>query len=179
MISALALCLHLEKKMPDIPYKHTIVSISCRQHVDPYLVAAIIRHESRFRPRIIVRERDGHLSVGLMQIKLVTARSIGFRGNLRKLESPWVNIWYGVRYLKKKMRASATIWDAVAAYNAGIAKWRPGYGYRNNRYVRNVWRYYKQYTGRHLRTPSQEHWKSLLVRMRRNITLNGTLFAAR
>src|ERR1700726_2347717 len=59
------------------------------------LVHRVIVRESRYQPRLI--GRGG--TIGLMQIKLSTARSLGYTGDAEGLRDPNTNLTYGVRYL--------------------------------------------------------------------------------
>ena len=159
MILSTALCLHL--LLPPVPYRHTIRSLSCRFGVDPRLVAAIVSTESHFRRIVRVREPDGRYSYGLMQVKAETARMMGFRGSPRRLYSPWLNLYYGIRYLKSRLQHYPFVWDAVSAYNAGHPLWHD-LSYRNRRYVRRVWRRYHRLTGTPSLPPEEE---KILVRL--------------
>jgi tetratricopeptide (TPR) repeat protein len=97
--------------------------------VDPALLAAVIREESRFDPRAV----SPAAARGLLQLTLPTARRIaretGFRLlRARDLERPEVSIPLGAAYLaelsRRFPRAEAAV---VAAYNAGpdqAALWR-------------------------------------------------------
>lgn len=139
----MALCMQISLP-PEMPYRKTIQTISCRNGIDPRLVASVIWTESRFRAKMIRTEKDGHLSVGLMQIKRSTAREIGFRGPLRKLMIPWINVFYGVKYLKNRIRHYSYGWDSVSAYNGGRPLWsRTRFRYLNHGYVLSVWRHYR------------------------------------
>lgn len=167
MLIPLAVCMTLSLP-PAIPYRHMIQTISCRQGVDPRLVSSIIETESRFRKWKIRREWDGSTSVGLMQIKIETARQIGFHGNYRRLLLPWINVYYGVRYLRLKLLRYPFIWDAVSAYNAGRSLWSSSrYRYRNGLYVRRVWKRFLDLDGIPKNTPSPEYQKRVQLIMNR------------
>src|SRR5271168_5340117 len=59
------------------------------------LVHRVIMRESRYQPRLV-----GHGgTIGLMQIKLATARGLGYAGNAEGLCDPNANLTYGVKYL--------------------------------------------------------------------------------
>ncbi len=64
-------------------------------------VRQIIRRESNFNPRAV-----DHGNYGLMQIRLGTARSLGYRGTAEGLLDPEVNLTYGMRYLVGAYRAA-------------------------------------------------------------------------
>src|SRR6202007_24656 len=59
------------------------------------LVHRVIVRESRYRPGLV--GRGG--TIGLMQIKLATARSLGYTGSAEGLRDPNTNLLYGVKYL--------------------------------------------------------------------------------
>lgn len=63
------------------------------------LARAVIRQESNFNPRAANRG-----NFGLMQIRLGTARAIGFRGDARALMNPETNLTWGMRYLGRAWR---------------------------------------------------------------------------
>jgi soluble lytic murein transglycosylase-like protein len=59
------------------------------------LVHRVIVRESRYQPRLV--GRGG--TIGLMQIKLSTARSLGYTGSAEGLRDPDTNLTYAVKYL--------------------------------------------------------------------------------
>lgn len=59
------------------------------------LVHRVVRRESRYRPHLV--GKGG--AMGLMQIKVATARGLGYRGSARGLLDPETNLTYAVRYL--------------------------------------------------------------------------------
>jgi len=64
-------------------------------------VRQVIRRESNFNPRAV-----DHGNYGLMQIRLGTARALGYRGAATGLLDPEVNMTYGMRYLAGAYRAA-------------------------------------------------------------------------
>src|ERR1700686_2519163 len=66
------------------------------------LVHRVIVHESRYRPALV--GRGG--TIGMMQIKLATARSLGYTGTAAGLRDPNTNLTYAVRYLAGAYRAA-------------------------------------------------------------------------
>jgi len=66
------------------------------------LVHRVIVRESRYQPRLV--GRGG--TIGLMQIKLATARSLGYTGNAEGLRDPNTNLTYAVKYLAGAYRAA-------------------------------------------------------------------------
>ncbi len=131
--------------------------------LDPYLVAALIRQESRFTPEAVspVGAR------GLMQLMPSTANRLARQAGrpeptARELERPEINIEHGTAYLRELFdRYDASLDKILAAYNAGedaVAKWErrfPGVGpdefverisYRETRdFVKAVLRNYRVY----------------------------------
>jgi soluble lytic murein transglycosylase-like protein len=71
-------------------------------HVPEALVHRVIQRESRYQPQLI--GRGG--TIGLMQIKLATARGLGYSGSAEGLRDPETNLTYGVRYLAGAYRAA-------------------------------------------------------------------------
>ena len=77
--------------------------------------------------RIIVRESKYQASllgsggaIGLMQIKLATARALGYTGDATGLRDPETNLKYGIKYLAGAFRAAHGEYDrAVKYYAAG------------------------------------------------------------
>jgi soluble lytic murein transglycosylase-like protein len=81
------------------------------------LIYNVIRIESRFRPNVTGTSGE----VGLMQIKLATARSVGFTGTRRELYQPEINIRYGSRYLAQAYaKANGDSCIAAMYYNQGL-----------------------------------------------------------
>ena len=84
--------------------------------------------------------KDGATSsLGVCQIKLATARGLGFKGNEQQLMNPKINVYYAAKYLNKQItRYQGDVQKAVAAYNAGT--YRPGLNgkAKNHNYVRKV-----------------------------------------
>ncbi len=96
-----------------------LINTYARKHGVPSTLAhAIVRVESNFNPK--ARGRAGE--VGLMQIKLATARLMGYRGSKKGLYDPETNIKYGMKYLggAHKLSGGDTC-GTVLRYNAGHA----------------------------------------------------------
>jgi soluble lytic murein transglycosylase-like protein len=66
------------------------------------LVHRVIVRESRYQPALV--GRGG--TIGLMQIKLATARSLGYTGSAEGLRDPNTNLTYAVKYLAGAYRAA-------------------------------------------------------------------------
>ncbi len=110
-----------------------IAQAAARAGVDPYLVAAVIREESRFDPQALSPAG----AYGLMQLMPGTARGAA-RGlglpppDVRALSDPATNITLGTVVLAGELRRFGRPDLALAAYNAGpeaVRRWqtqRPG-----------------------------------------------------
>ena len=83
------------------------------------LLTAMCWEESRHRPKVInMHDGVGH-SRGICQLKLGTAKGLGFRGRPSDLYNPIVNISYAAKLLRLHYDKYQS-WDkAVVAYNAG------------------------------------------------------------
>jgi soluble lytic murein transglycosylase-like protein len=80
------------------------------------LVHRVIVRESKYHPSLV--GRGG--AIGLMQIKLSTARGLGYTGTAEGLRDPETNLTYAVRYLAGAYRAANGNNDrAVHYYAAG------------------------------------------------------------
>ncbi|HMK43951.1 MAG TPA: transglycosylase SLT domain-containing protein [Dissulfurispiraceae bacterium] len=101
-------------------YRGEIEDAAARTGLDPYLLLAVIREESRFASD--ARSIAGAL--GLMQLMPETAKRIAseidtpFRGN-ESLTHPKTNVVLGAAYLSRLIGEFGGIPYAVAAYNAG------------------------------------------------------------
>jgi soluble lytic murein transglycosylase-like protein len=81
---------------------------------------AVVTLESGYRPRIV---HAGNY--GLMQVRLSTARSMGFRGTPAQLVEPDTNLRLGMRYLGRAWKLSnADHCRAIALYRTGFASSR-------------------------------------------------------
>lgn len=79
------------------------------------LVHRVIMRESRYQPHLI-----GHGgTIGLMQIKLATARGLGYTGDAAGLRDPQTNLTYGVKYLAGAYHAANGDHGRAISYYAG------------------------------------------------------------
>ena len=82
--------------------------------VPAVLVHRVIVRESRYQPALV-----GHGgTIGLMQIKLATARSLGYTGDAAGLRDPNTNLTYAVKYLAGAYRAAKGDYDRAVHYFA-------------------------------------------------------------
>ncbi|MBX6327499.1 MAG: lytic transglycosylase domain-containing protein [Pseudolabrys sp.] len=77
------------------------------------LVRRVIARESRGNPRVV-----SHGNYGLMQIKLATARAMGYRGSAAGLLDADTNMTYAVKYLAGAYRVAGGNADRAVHYYA-------------------------------------------------------------
>ena len=87
------------------------------QHGVPYRLArAVVQVESSFRPNVTGAVGE----IGLMQIRLSTARGMGYKGSAKQLYNPATNLFWGMKYLGKAHRlAGGSTCGTILKYNAG------------------------------------------------------------
>jgi soluble lytic murein transglycosylase-like protein len=83
-------------------YDALIAQHAQANNVPEALVHRVIVRESRYQPQLV--GRGG--AIGLMQIKLATARSMGYTGDAAGLRDPNTNLTYAVKYLAGAYRAA-------------------------------------------------------------------------
>ena len=97
-------------------YQEMIATHAKANDVPEALVHRVVIRESKYNAHLIGRGA----TLGLMQIKLATARGVGYQGNWEGLLDPETNIAYGVRYLAGAWRISHGSYDlAVKHYARG------------------------------------------------------------
>ncbi len=83
-------------------YNEMVARHAAANGVPEALVHRVIVRESRYQPGLV--GRGG--AIGLMQIKLATARSLGYAGTAEGLRDPDTNLTYAVKYLAGAYRAA-------------------------------------------------------------------------
>lgn len=109
------------------PLRSLIEQEAAEFGLDPYLLAAVIRQESNFRPAVVSRA-GAH---GLMQLMPTTAAGLARQGGMawdrRYLTSAEVNLHLGAAHLAALLRTyEGDAILALAAYNAGgrpVTRW--------------------------------------------------------
>ena len=107
-----------------LPHREIVFAMADEYHVDPYLVFAIIRAESKYQDA--AKSRVG--ARGLMQIMPETGQWIADQMKIKDfktddLHDPEINIRFGcwyLNYLQTEFKNSTPL--TVAAYNAGGGK---------------------------------------------------------
>ncbi len=94
-----------------------IIARHARENGVPLALAnAVVQVESRYNPRVTGRAGE----VGLMQIKLQTARAMGFTGSRAALYDPETNIKFGMKYLGGAHKlGGGTTCGTILKYNGG------------------------------------------------------------
>ncbi len=83
-------------------YAALVASHASANGLPEALVHRVIVRESRYQPGLV--GRGG--TIGLMQIKLATARGLGYTGTAQGLRDPNTNLTYAVKYLAGAYRAA-------------------------------------------------------------------------
>ena len=83
-------------------YEKMVAVHAHANQVPEALVHRVIVRESKYHPDLI--GRGG--TIGLMQIKLATARGLGYAGDSQGLRDPDTNLAYGTKYLAGAYRAA-------------------------------------------------------------------------
>src|SRR5215475_13737683 len=100
-------------------YEKMIAKHAKANLVPEALVHRVIVRESKYNPELI-----GHGgTIGLMQIKLATAKGVGYTGDAEGLRDPETNLTWGVKYLAGAYRA------AGGDYDKGVHYFAVGYYY--------------------------------------------------
>jgi soluble lytic murein transglycosylase-like protein len=100
-------------------YDALVAAHARANNVPEALVHRIILRESRYQPNLL--GRGG--AIGLMQIKLATARGLGYTGTAEGLRDPDTNLTYAVKYLAGAYRA------ANGDHNRAVTYYASGYYY--------------------------------------------------
>ena len=97
------------------PQYDTLIAAVARTNLVPEaLVHRVIVRESKYNPDLV--GRGG--TIGLMQLKLATARGVGYTGDAAGLRNPETNLTYGVKYLAGAYRAAGGDHDRAMRYYA-------------------------------------------------------------
>lgn len=98
------------------PYSDIIARYASTYGVPLALAHAVVHSESNYRPHV----RGSAGEIGLMQIKLGTARGLGYTGSAKGLYDPATNVQYGMKYLAQAHKlGGGTTCGTILKYNAG------------------------------------------------------------
>ncbi len=110
-----------------LAYEELITQAAKKNRLSPFLIFAVMREESRFRPYV----KSGAGAIGLLQLMPGTAHWVGRRERIKvrtwELVNPKVNISLGSAYLKYlTQRFEGNNYQVLAAYNGGgthVKRW--------------------------------------------------------
>jgi soluble lytic murein transglycosylase-like protein len=95
-------------------YEQMVASHAAANGVPADLVHRVIVRESRYNPRAVSKG-----NYGMMQIKLATARGLGYTGTAQGLLDPDTNLTYAVKYLAGAYRVANGDHNRAVSYYAG------------------------------------------------------------
>lgn len=91
--------------------------------IPPGLLESLCFVESKHNPDAVHKDDGKTDSLGICQVKLNTARWLGFTGDAKLLMRPDINIFYAAKYLGHQLkRYRGDLSQAVIAYNQGSAR---------------------------------------------------------
>ncbi len=94
-------------------YQSMVESHAAANGIPATLVHRVIMRESRYNPRAVSAG-----NYGMMQIKLQTARGLGYTGTAQGLLDPETNLTYAVKYLAGAYRVANGNADRAVSYYA-------------------------------------------------------------
>lgn len=112
--------------------------VSAELGLPPGLLSAVCYVESKHQVSSY-RPADGTAdSIGVCQVQLPTARSLGYKGPGSALRKPETNIYWAGRYLSHQLDRYQDFAKAISAYNAGTARTNTKGQLKNRKYVNLV-----------------------------------------
>jgi soluble lytic murein transglycosylase-like protein len=116
------------------------MTMSLQYGLPPKLLSSICYIESTHNVHAVHHDDGGADSLGVCQIKLATAKGLGFKGTAKQLMDPKLNIKYAAKYLSHQIkRYNGSIEKAVIAYNKGNAK-----GLTTSKYQRKIFKQWRR-----------------------------------
>ena len=110
----------------DTQYDALVATHAKANSLPEALVHRVIVRESGYRPGLV-----SHGNIGLMQIKLGTARGLGYTGTAEGLRDPETNLAWAVKYLAGAYRA------ANGDHNRAVRYYASGYYHAAKRQPRH------------------------------------------
>jgi soluble lytic murein transglycosylase-like protein len=101
LVAIAALLLSQSALARDVQYDALVATHAKANNLPEALVHRLIMRESGYRPGLVSRG-----NIGLMQIKLGTARGLGYSGTAEGLRDPETNLTWAVKYLAGAYRAA-------------------------------------------------------------------------
>lgn len=113
--------------------------VSADFNLPPGMLRALCYVESAHNVNAVHNDDGTSDSLGVCQIKLETAKLLGFKGTKKDLMVPGTNVYYAGKYLHKQLkRYKNNNIKAIAAYNAGTYKKTDSGIVKNKHYVNKV-----------------------------------------
>jgi soluble lytic murein transglycosylase len=118
-----------------LPYRADLVRDALERHLDPYLLAGLIRQESEFNPQALSSAN----AYGLTQIRPATGRHFARKAGVSRftasvLYQPAANLKIGSSILRSMLdEQGGKVEQTLAAYNAGplrVVEWMAWGAYR-------------------------------------------------
>jgi soluble lytic murein transglycosylase-like protein len=125
-------CQSVATRSEPISIQSMIVKEATLQGVPTHIALGLAETESTFKPNAISKG-----NYGIMQIRLGTARGLGFKGSVKALMAPETNIKYGMLYLNECYAKYHNIPLMIGCYN--------GHASLKNPYVKKVLKNAKKY----------------------------------
>ena len=119
-------------KTAESPLHEMIRAAAVSHDISPEIALGLVDVESTFKP---TASKDGNY--GLMQVRVATARSMGFKGSSNDLMTPETNLEYGMRYLQYCQEKHQDVTLMLGCYNGSTSP--------KNRYARRVLKASKKY----------------------------------
>lgn len=127
--------------METITLVSLFTAVTIQFKLPPQLIDSICYIESTYNTKAVHHDDGNGDSLGVCQIKLETARLMGFPGTAEQLMYPPTNIWYASAYLKHQLlRYHNNATNAIIAYNQGSVK-----GLTHTRYSDKVVKYWRKH----------------------------------
>ena len=105
--------------LPAVAGADCIVDAANYHHVNPTVLYAIAKHESRMNPSFIGHNKNGSIDVGLFGINSVHFKQLqSFGITPERLLDPCVNAYVGAWLYSKKVGKYGNTWAAVGAYHS-------------------------------------------------------------
>lgn len=122
LISLLSIYVIFKMLVFPLKYKKEIIIYSESNNVEPHLILAVIKTESKFKEDAVSSKN----AKGLMQVMDSTAKDV-LKASEINLYDPEVNIEIGTKYLSSLIKKyNGNYYLAICAYNAGpgnVDKW--------------------------------------------------------
>lgn len=118
-----------------LPYRAELTTDANARHLDPFLVAGLIRQESEFNPAALSHAN----AYGLTQVRPATGRQYARQAGVARVTTqsllqPAVNLKIGTSYLRSMLdQHGGSVEQTLAAYNAGPTRATEWLGWRTFR----------------------------------------------